>query len=142
MTLFGSEIFIIACEGFISISRYLAFSRDDIMSWSISCVWKWLFGILLISATYAATFFFCPFETYLSADKRTVRFSFGVNAVQWVSASIFIPFTLATVSFFSCVYCYYKVATIIKASSTVRNEAFPCFNYKKPTPIVAVATTT
>lgn len=60
------------------------------------------------------------FQVMWGADKASVRFLFAKdNTINWVGASIFVPFALVVASWFSCVYCYYKVATIIRGSQTV-----------------------
>ncbi|EYC03170.1 hypothetical protein Y032_0095g2800 [Ancylostoma ceylanicum] len=93
MISFGSEMFVILCESFIAISRYLTFAHPDSNRnyWNMRRIRNFLIG---------------------------VTFNFKVNNLQWVGTSIVAPLVAATVSCILCTYCYYKVATIIKASIT------------------------
>ncbi|RCN27293.1 hypothetical protein ANCCAN_26974 [Ancylostoma caninum] len=63
MVSFGTEMFIILCEAFIAISRYLTFTSKDVANnyWNIPRVRVWLFGILGISIAYVSIYFFCNF---------------------------------------------------------------------------------
>ncbi|CAJ0608422.1 unnamed protein product [Cylicocyclus nassatus] len=119
MILFGCEIFILLCEAFIAVSRYLTFIRSDLTSnyWNTDRIKYWLLAIVGVSVAYASTYFFCDFWTAWDADKK-VRFEFASGNLDWVAFSMFFPFTVATISFLCCLYCYWKVATILRGSQT------------------------
>lgn len=116
---FGCEIFIIAREAFVAISRYQAFIRNDMSKsyWSLDRVRIWLLAISALSVAYSAIFFFCPFTVEWGPDEASVRFLF-YYAPKWTAVATFVPFILAVASCISCTYCYCRVATIIKGSQT------------------------
>ncbi|EYC07610.1 hypothetical protein Y032_0069g313 [Ancylostoma ceylanicum] len=120
MVSFGTEMFIVLSEAFIAISRYLTFTSKDLARnyWNIPRVRVWLLGILGVSIAYVSIYFFCNFTSTWDPDYDSVRFTFAVDTLNWVGVSMFVPFTVATASFLSCVYCYWKVATIIRSSQT------------------------
>ncbi|EYC03172.1 hypothetical protein Y032_0095g2800 [Ancylostoma ceylanicum] len=106
MISFGSEMFVILCESFIAISRYLTFAHPDSNRnyWNMRRIRNFLIA--------------SSFETNINRLGAGVTFNFKVNNLQWVGTSIVAPLVAATVSCILCTYCYYKVATIIKASIT------------------------
>ncbi|CAJ0608431.1 unnamed protein product [Cylicocyclus nassatus] len=49
MVIFASEIFIVLCEVFIAISRYLTFIRSDLNYWNTDRIHYWLLAIVGVS---------------------------------------------------------------------------------------------
>lgn len=122
---FGCELFLILCEAFIAISRYLAFSSNHASHsfWSLKRLQKFLHGILAVSVLYGCAYIFCPFKTNKNAWGTGVTFNFKPNQLTWVGISILVPFVVSILSLLSCVFCYFKVATIISASQSGLNRA-------------------
>ncbi|VDP27951.1 unnamed protein product [Heligmosomoides polygyrus] len=122
---FGCELFVIMCEAFIAISRYLTFSSNDTTHsyWNLKRLQKFLLGILAVSVLYACSYVFCPFQTNKNAWGTGVTFNFKPNQLIWVGASVLVPLVTGMLSLLSCVVCYYKVATIISATQSGLSRA-------------------
>ncbi|VDP56947.1 unnamed protein product [Heligmosomoides polygyrus] len=69
---FGCELFLILCEAFIAISRYLAFSSNHASNsfWNLKRLQKFLHGILAISVLYGCAYIFCPFKSTPAGSRR------------------------------------------------------------------------
>ncbi|WKX93133.1 hypothetical protein Q1695_010847 [Nippostrongylus brasiliensis] len=123
---YGTEVFVILCEAFIAISRYLTFSSNDVkeVHWNLNRIRKALLIILIISTLYACIYLFCPFEVNYNkaALGRGVTYNFKVGQLQWVGTSNGVSLVAGLFALSSCTYCYYKTATIIKASQSGLNR--------------------
>lgn len=81
----GLKMFVILCEEFIAISRYLTFAHHKTSQsyWNLERIHNCLIGIFTISLLYCSMFIACPFE--VSHWNRSASFESPFNVNQNLS---------------------------------------------------------